>query len=82
MPALLAAGVGALALTSPALTELRPAIDEAAGDAIAVVEAGDVTALRVQRALRHGGLLSRRKRPGRVIVASTNPVRSAALLRV
>ena len=29
VPALLAAGVGALALTSPALTELRPAIDEA-----------------------------------------------------
>ena len=62
MPALLAAGVGALALTSPALTQLRPAIAAAAGDELAIVEAGDVAAERVQRALRHAGLLSRRKR--------------------
>ena len=77
MPALLEAGVGALALTSPALTEMRPAIDEAAGGALAVVEAGDVAALRVQRTLRHAGLLSRRKRPGRLIVVSSNPGRAA-----
>jgi len=76
MPALLAAGVGALALTSPALSELRPAIDEAAGG-LAVVEAGDVAALRVQRTLRHAGLLSRRKRPGRLIVVSSDPRRAA-----
>ena len=81
MPALLAAGVGALALTSPALSELRPAIDEAAGGALAVVEAGDVAAQRVQRTLRHAGLLSRRRRPGRLIVISSNPVRSVDLLR-
>ncbi len=82
VPALLAAGIGALALTSPALTELRPAIDEAGGGAFAVVEAGDVAAQRAQRALRHSGLLSRRKRPGRLIVVSSDPVRSAGLLRV
>jgi glutamate racemase len=81
IPALLAAGVGALALTSPALTELRPAIDDAAGGALAVVEAGDVAAQRVQRTLRHAGLLSRRKRPGRLIVVSSNPGRAAGLLR-
>jgi|tagenome__1003787_1003787.scaffolds.fasta_scaffold20711358_2 glutamate racemase len=77
IPALVAAGVGALALTSPGLTELRPAIDEAAGGALAVVEAGDVAALRVQRTLRHAGLLSRRKRPGRMIVVSSDPGRAA-----
>jgi glutamate racemase len=77
MPALLAAGVGALALTSPALTGLRPAIDEAADGALEVVDAGDVAALRVQRTLRHAGLLSRRKRPGRLLVVSSNPGRAA-----
>jgi glutamate racemase len=82
MPALLAAGVGALALASPALTGLRPAIDEAADGALAVVEAGDVAALRVQRTLRHAGRLSRRKRPGRLIVVSSNPGRAAGLLRI
>lgn len=77
IPALLAAGVGALALTSPALGELRPAIDEAAAGALAVVEAGDVAALRAQRTLRNAGLLSRRKRPGRLIVVSSDPRRAA-----
>jgi glutamate racemase len=77
MPALIAAGVGALALTSPGLAELRPAIDEAAAEELAVVDAGDVAALRVQRTLRHAGLLSRRKRPGRLIVVSSDPGRAA-----
>ncbi len=82
IPALLAAGVGALALTSPALSELRPAIAQAAGGALAVVEAGDVAAARAQRALRHAGLLARRKRPGRLIVISSDPSRAAGVLRV
>ena len=81
MPALIAAGVEALALTSPALSELRSAIDEATGGALAIVEAGDVAAARAQRTLRHAGLLSRRKRPGRLVVLSTDPVRSVSLLR-
>jgi glutamate racemase len=81
MPALLAAGVGALALTSPALSQLRPAIDEAAGGALAIIEAGDVAAARAQRTLRHAGLLSRRRRSGRVVVISSDPVRSADVLR-
>ncbi len=61
MPALIAAGVGALALTSPALSQLRPAIDGAARGGSRVVEAGDVAAARVQRTLRHAGLLARRR---------------------
>jgi hypothetical protein len=81
VPALLAAGVGALALTSPALSELRPAMDAAAGGALATVEAGDVAAARAQRTLRHAGLLSRRRRPGRMVVISSDPVRSVHLLR-
>ncbi len=77
VPELLAAGVGALALTSPALSRLRPAIDEAAGGALAIVEAGDVAAARAQRTLHHAGLLARRKRPGRLIVTSSNPAGAA-----
>jgi glutamate racemase len=80
MPALIAAGVGALALTSPALSRLRPAIDRATGGELPVVEAGDVAALRVQRTLRHAGLLARRRRPGRLIVTSTNPTRAVGPL--
>ena len=49
VPALIAAGVGALALTSPALSRLRPAIERASGGELPVVEAGDVAAQRVQR---------------------------------
>jgi len=77
VPALLAAGVGALALTSPALSGLRSAIDAASGGALPVVEAGDVAAARVQRTLRHASLLSRRKRPGRLVVVSSNPASAA-----
>jgi glutamate racemase len=81
VPALVAAGIGALALTSPALSQLRPAIEAAAGGALPVVEAADVAAARVQRTLRHAGLLARRKRPGRLIVLSSNPARAAEPLR-
>jgi glutamate racemase len=81
VPALIAAGVGALALTSPALSQLRPAIEEAAGGGLPIIEAGDVAAARVQRTLRHAGLLARRKRPGRLIVLSSNPTQSVAGLR-
>ena len=80
VPALIAAGVGALALTSPALSRLRPAIERASGGELPVVEAGDVAAQRVQRALRHAGLLARRRRPGRLIVISSNPSRAAGPL--
>jgi glutamate racemase len=82
VPELIAAGVGALALTSPALSQLRPAIEEAAAGELPVVEAGDVAAARVQRTLRHAGLLARRRRPGRLIVLSSDPVRAADPLRV
>ena len=81
VPALIAAGVGALALTSPALSRLRPAIDRATGGELPVIEAGDIAAQRVQRTLRHAGLLARRRRAGRLIVTSTNPSRAAAPLR-
>jgi glutamate racemase len=81
LPALIAAGVAALALTSPALTRLRPAIERATGGELPVVEAGEVAAQRVQRTLRHAGLLARRRRPGRLIVTSTNPSRAAGPLR-
>ena len=77
VPALLAAGVGALALTSPALSQLRPAIAAASGGLLPVVEAGDVAAARVQRTLHHASLLSRRKRPGRLVVVSSNPASAA-----
>jgi glutamate racemase len=80
LPALLAAGVGALALTSPALSTLRPALDAALHGEIAIVEAGDVAAQRVQRTLRHAELLTRRRRPGRLIVLSSNPTRAAGTL--
>jgi hypothetical protein len=80
IPALVAAGVGALALTSPALSLLRPAIDRVSGGDLPVVEAGDVAAQRVQRTLRHAGLLARRRRPGRLIVISSNPARAAGPL--
>jgi glutamate racemase len=80
VPSLMDAGVGALALTSPGLSRLRPAIEAAAGGALAIVEAGDVAALRAERALRHGGLLVRRQRAGRLVTLSSNPQRAAALL--
>jgi glutamate racemase len=80
IPALVAAGVGALALTSPALSLLRPAIDSVSGGDLPVVEAGDVAAQRVQRALRHAGLLARRRRPGRLITVSSDPTRAAGAL--
>jgi glutamate racemase len=80
MPALRAAGVGSLALTSPALTHLRPAIDRATGGELPVVEAADVAAQRVQRTLRYAGLLARRRRPGRLIVVSSNPARAVGPL--
>ena len=80
VPALIAAGVGALALTSPALARLRPAIERASGGELPIVEAGDVAAQRVQRTLRHAGLLARRRRPGRLIVISSNPSRAAGPL--
>ena len=81
VPELIAAGVGALALTSPALSRLRPAIDEASGGELPVIEAGDVAAARVQRALRHAELLARRRRPGRLMVLSTNPSRATGPAR-
>jgi glutamate racemase len=80
--ALIAAGVGALALTSPALSKLRPAIEEAAAGSLAIVEAGDVAAARVERALLHSGLLARRQRPGRLVTLSSNPGRAAGALAV
>jgi hypothetical protein len=79
--ALAEAGVGALALVSPALAQLRPAIERETGGTMAVVEAGEVAAQRVQRTLRHAGLLARRRRPGRLIVISSNPTRAAGPLR-
>ena len=80
VPQLIAAGVGALALTSPALAQLRSAIERAAAGQVAIVEAGDVAAARVQRTLRHAGLLTRRRRPGRLMVLSSNPTRAAGHL--
>jgi glutamate racemase len=80
IPVLVAAGVGALALTSPALSLLRPAIERASGGELPVVEAGDVAAQRVQRSLRHAGLLARRRRPGRLILVSSDPARAAGAL--
>ncbi len=77
VPALIAAGVGALALTSPGLSPLRSAIEEAAGGALAIVDACDVAAARVERTLRHAGLLARRQRPGRLVTLSSNPGRAA-----
>ena len=50
-----------------------PAIDRATGGELPVIEAGDVAAQRVQRTLRHAGLLARRRRPGRLIAISSNP---------
>ena len=55
IPALIAAGVGALALTSPGLTLLCTAVEEAASGALAIVDAGDVAAARAERTLRHAG---------------------------
>ena len=78
VPALIAAGVGALALTSPGLAQLRPAIDDAAQGALAVVDAGDVAAARAERTLRHAGMLARRQRPGRLVTLSSDPPRAAA----
>ena len=80
VPELIAAGVGALALTSPALTRLRPAIEAASGGGLPVVDAGEVAAARVQRTLRHAGLLARRRRAGRLIVLSSNPGRASGRL--
>jgi hypothetical protein len=82
VPALIAAGVGALALTSPALSQLRPAIEAATRYGLPIVEAGDVAAARVQRSLLHAGLLSRRKRPGRLTVLSSNPAQSVGRISV
>jgi glutamate racemase len=78
--ALIGAGVGALALTSPGLSQLRPAIEEAAAGALAIVEAGDVAAARVERSLRHARLLARRQRPGRLVTLSSNPGKAAGAL--
>jgi glutamate racemase len=74
--ALMAAGVGALALTSPGLSQLRSAIEGASGGAVAIVDAGEVAAARAERTLRHAGLLARRQRPGRLLVVSTDPGRA------
>jgi hypothetical protein len=76
IPALIAAGVGALALTSPGLTRLLPAIEDAAAGRLAIVTAGDVAAARAERTLRHAGLLARRARPGRLITLSSDPGRA------
>ena len=70
---LIAAGVGALALTSPGLSQLLPAIEEAAAGRLAIVAAGDVAAARAERTLRHAGLLARRTRQGRLITLSSDP---------
>jgi glutamate racemase len=80
LPALIEAGVGALALTSPSLSQLRPAIEEAAAGRLAIVEAGDVAAARAERNLRHAGLLVRRQRPGRLVTLSSNPFVAARAL--
>jgi hypothetical protein len=77
VPALIAAGVGALALTSPGLAQLRTAIEQAAGgEALAIVDAGDVAAARAERTLRHAGLLARRQRAGRLLAISSDPGRA------
>jgi hypothetical protein len=76
VPALIAAGVGALALTSPGLSQLGPAIADAAAGRLAIVHAGDVAAARAERTLRHAGLLARRPRQGRLITLSSDPGRA------
>jgi hypothetical protein len=78
VPALIEAGVRALALTSPSLSQLREAAEEAAAGRLAIVEAGDVAAARAERTLRHAGLLARRQRPGRLVTLSSNPQRATA----
>ena len=78
VPALIAAGVRALALTSPGLAQLRPAIDAASGGALAIADAGDVAAARAERTLRHAGLLARRQRPGRLVTLSSDPAQAVA----
>jgi glutamate racemase len=77
VPALIAAGVGALALTSPGLSQLQPVIEAAAAGRLAIVNAGDVAAARAERTLRHAGLLARRPRQGRLITLSSDPGRAA-----
>lgn len=82
IPVLIGAGVGALALTSPSLSQLLPVLEEAAAGRLAIVTATDVAAARCERTLRHAGLLARRQRPGRLIMLSSDPGRAVGALAV
>lgn len=78
VPALIAAGVGAILLACPHAAAVRDAVERAAGGRAAVVDGAAVTVERAVRLLRRSNALAHRKRAGRVIVISSDPARGAA----
>ena len=73
-------GVGAILLACPHAAAVRPLVDELTAD-VAVVDCAEIAADRVVRTLRRSAAVARRRRPGRRILISTDPVRAAGGLR-
>lgn len=73
-----AAGAGSLVLACPHAWSVAAQVAAAAAPAgIAVVDYADVLAGRVHRALVRGRAIARRRRPGRLLAISSDPVRGA-----
>jgi glutamate racemase len=73
-------GVGTILLACPHAAAVRPLVDELTSD-VAVVDCAEIAAERVVQTLRRAAALARRRRPGRRMLVSTDPVRSAGGLR-
>jgi glutamate racemase len=77
--ALRSRGVAAIALACPHAGAVAADVRRAAPD-IAVVDGSDVVAARAKQLLLRAGLLTRRKRPGRRMVLSSDPAAAQRVL--
>ena len=71
---LTAAGVDAIALGCPHASAVASQVKLAAGESVVVVDSAALAAERTRRILMRAGMTARRRRPGRRVLVSSNPV--------
>lgn len=73
---LVAAGVDSVALACPHACAVAPALRSSLPAGVAVTDAVELAAARVQALLARTGRIARRRRPGRLLAISSDPVRA------
>ncbi len=71
---LTAAGVDAIALGCPHASAVASQVKLAAGESVVVVDSAALAAERTRRILMRADMTARRRRPGRRVLVSSNPV--------